>query len=193
MSKFQVGDRATPITTDSHPHISKGCSYTILSVDRVFVEITDDIGVTNWWNNGWFTKIEGVKWDTAESLQQSYKALEVSLVTLQQQVDQIEAEKVKIVGQLKEMGFALIRGTLVKEQEVVFHKKFEDYSDPFKWKEGYTIKCINEAGWHGDFVSGGIYKVKHADRICGVIVLDEHNVEQEISIFIRDFEFYAPF
>ena len=103
MSKFQVGDRATPITTDSHPHISKACSYTIISVDRHFVEITDDIGVTSWWNKDWFTKIEGVKLDT-EALQHSYKALEDSLVSLQQQVDRIEAERVKIVGQLKEMG-----------------------------------------------------------------------------------------
>lgn len=130
---------------------------------------------------------------TAEALQHSYKALEDSLVSLQQQVSQTEAEKVKIVEQLKEMGFALIPGTLVKEQEVVFHKKFEDYSDPFKWKEGYTVKCINDQGWCGEFVSGGIYKVRHAGRICGVIVFNEYSVEQDISLFMRDFEFYSPF
>lgn len=190
MTKFQAGDRATPITTDSHPHISKGCSYTILSVDRHFVEITDDIGVTSWWSKVWFTKIEGVKLDTAESLRDSYKALEASLVSLQEQVSQIEAGKIKVVEQLKEMGFALIPIT-PKQKIAVPVQDIEDYSNPTKWKVGYCVKCVNDQGWRGEFVSGGNYKITYVDS-QNIVVKGERG-DVNIRWDYRDFEFYAPF
>lgn len=190
MTKFQAGDRATPITTESHKHISKGRFYTILSVDRHFVEITDDIGVTSWWSKDWFTKIEGVKLDTAESLRDSYKALQASLVSLQQQTSQLESEKTKVVEQLKEMGFALIPST-PEQQIAVSVQDIEDYSNPTKWKVGYCVKCTNDQGWHGEFVSGGNYKITYVDSQNIVVKGEREDVN--IRWDCRDFEFYAPF
>lgn len=127
---------------------------------------------------------------TAESLRDAYESLEDSLVSLQQQVAQIVAEKTKVSEQLKEMGFALIPLT-PKQKIAVPVQDIEDYSNPCTWKVGYGVKCVNDDGWRGHFVSGGNYKITYVDS-QNIIVKGERE-DVNIRWDCRDFEFYAPF
>jgi len=96
---------------------------------------------------------------TAESLRNRFLEIEKEEAEISKKIDTLSQEKGKIEDDLRLMGFMLCSTTQEDFIPIVDDTPEIDYADWRNWNKGNMIECVNDEGWGGAFVSGGLYPV----------------------------------
>lgn len=125
---------------------------------------------------------------TPESLRTRYLVIEADLLKLSEEIESLNQEKIKVEAEIQGLGFMFytpeVKAPTTSKSPVL------DYSDWRNWKEGDVLECIDDTGWAGEFVSGGLYTICRGDSTR---LLNEYGVMSYINGYYNDFKFHSPF
>ena len=135
--------------------------------------------------------------NTAESLRNSILSLQQERVSLQEKIEQNIAQEKSLTEQLKELGFLLVESkeqptNVVDEKKAVLYAEDieEDMTDPYNWKVGDLILCVNGTGWT-DWVDEGEIAEMVEELTSLLCLRTKYGKHAFSSVYCEDFKFHS--